>query len=119
MTTGSVRFDLEDCDVEENDVRAAGDGRVDRFDVLACGEVQGPRDGHGGSGIAAGGEGNPAKAKELFPGKPVTEVAVTHFHDDHAGAAKGFLEEGITLITTPCNVNYFKTVGNYNSTTTR
>jgi glyoxylase-like metal-dependent hydrolase (beta-lactamase superfamily II) len=60
-----------------------------------------------------------AKAKELFRGKPVTEVAVTHFHDDHAGAAKGFMDEGITLITTPGNINYFKKVGSYSSTATR
>jgi glyoxylase-like metal-dependent hydrolase (beta-lactamase superfamily II) len=60
-----------------------------------------------------------AKAKELFPGKPVTEVAVTHFHDDHAGAAKGFIEEGVTLLTTSGNLNYFKQVASYSSTATR
>ena len=56
------------------------------------------------------------KAKELFPGKPVTEVAVTHFHDDHAGAVKGFMDEGITLITTPGNMSYFNKVASYSST---
>lgn len=60
-----------------------------------------------------------AKARELFPDKPVKAVAVTHFHDDHAGAAKGFIDENITIITTAGNSKYFKRVGDSSSTAAR
>ena len=49
-----------------------------------------------------------AKAKELFPGKPVRYVAVTHHHDDHAGGARAYMAEGVTLVTTPGNRRYFE-----------
>ena len=48
------------------------------------------------------------KVKELAPGKPVRYVAATHHHSDHSGGARTFFAEGVTLVTTPGNVNYFQ-----------
>ncbi len=56
-----------------------------------------------------------AKAKDIFAGKPVKYAAVSHFHDDHAGGARGYMAEGITLVTTPGNRAFFERVKNRNS----
>lgn len=47
------------------------------------------------------------RVSEIFPGKPIRYVAVTHFHDDHAGGARGYMVAGVTLVTTPGNVKFF------------
>ncbi|HEX8847588.1 MAG TPA: MBL fold metallo-hydrolase [Pyrinomonadaceae bacterium] len=49
-----------------------------------------------------------AKIKETVPGKPIKYVVPTHFHDDHAGGVRTYLAEGVTLVTTPGNKNYFE-----------
>jgi glyoxylase-like metal-dependent hydrolase (beta-lactamase superfamily II) len=50
------------------------------------------------------------KIKETIPNKPIRYLAVTHFHSDHAGGARAFLAEGVTLLTTPGNKDYFETL---------
>jgi len=46
--------------------------------------------------------------REKAPGKPVRFVAVTHHHDDHSGGVRGYLAEGVTLVTTPGNAGFFR-----------
>ncbi|MEK6282096.1 MAG: MBL fold metallo-hydrolase [Acidobacteriota bacterium] len=50
------------------------------------------------------------KARELFPGKPVKYVVVTHHHDDHSGGLRNYFAEGVTIVTTPVNQRYFETM---------
>lgn len=40
---------------------------------------------------------------ELFPGKPIRFVAMTHHHGDHIGGMRSFIAEGATVITTAAN----------------
>ncbi len=40
---------------------------------------------------------------ELFPGKPIRYVAMTHHHGDHIGGMRSFIAEGATVITTAVN----------------
>jgi glyoxylase-like metal-dependent hydrolase (beta-lactamase superfamily II) len=48
------------------------------------------------------------KAKEMFPGKPVKYVVVTHFHDDHSGGLRPYVAEGAAVVTTPANQKFFE-----------
>jgi glyoxylase-like metal-dependent hydrolase (beta-lactamase superfamily II) len=43
------------------------------------------------------------RIKELFPGKPIRYVAMTHHHGDHIGGLRSFIAEGATVITTAAN----------------
>jgi glyoxylase-like metal-dependent hydrolase (beta-lactamase superfamily II) len=43
------------------------------------------------------------RIKELFPGKPIRYVAMTHHHGDHIGGMRSFVAEGATIITTAAN----------------
>ena len=43
------------------------------------------------------------RIKELFPGKPIRYVAMTHHHGDHIGGMRSFVAEGATVITTAAN----------------
>ena len=45
-----------------------------------------------------------AKARTLVPGKPVTEVIVSHHHFDHTGGLRAAVAEGLTVITQRNNV---------------
>ncbi|HEX8473108.1 MAG TPA: MBL fold metallo-hydrolase [Pyrinomonadaceae bacterium] len=49
-----------------------------------------------------------SKARELFPGKPVKYIVVTHHHDDHSGGLRSYIAEGVTVVTTPANQRYFE-----------
>jgi glyoxylase-like metal-dependent hydrolase (beta-lactamase superfamily II) len=40
---------------------------------------------------------------ELFPGKPIRYVAMTHHHGDHIGGMRSFIAEGATVVTTASN----------------
>lgn len=44
-----------------------------------------------------------ARIKELFPGKPIRHIAMTHHHGDHIGGLRSFIAEGATVVTTPGN----------------
>ncbi|HEY0078064.1 MAG TPA: MBL fold metallo-hydrolase [Pyrinomonadaceae bacterium] len=48
------------------------------------------------------------KAREMFPGKPLRYVVVTHHHDDHSGGVRSYVAEGVTVVTTPANRRYFE-----------
>ena len=43
------------------------------------------------------------RINELFPGKPIRYVAMTHHHGDHIGGMRSFIAEGATVITTAAN----------------
>ena len=48
------------------------------------------------------------KVREMFPNKPIRYVVVTHHHDDHSGGLRSYIAEGVTVVTTPANQNYFE-----------
>lgn len=49
------------------------------------------------------------KAREMFPNKPVRYVVITHHHDDHSGGMRSYVaQEGVRIVTTPANQNYFE-----------
>jgi glyoxylase-like metal-dependent hydrolase (beta-lactamase superfamily II) len=49
-----------------------------------------------------------AKARELRPGKPLTELVNTHHHFDHSGGVRAAVAEGLTVITHQANAAYFQ-----------
>jgi hypothetical protein len=48
-----------------------------------------------------------AKARTLVPGKPVTEVIVSHHHFDHTGGLRAAVAEGLSVITQRGNAAIF------------
>jgi glyoxylase-like metal-dependent hydrolase (beta-lactamase superfamily II) len=48
------------------------------------------------------------RIKETAPGKPVRYIAQMHHHSDHSGGLRTYFAEGVTLVTTPGNVGFFK-----------
>jgi glyoxylase-like metal-dependent hydrolase (beta-lactamase superfamily II) len=56
------------------------------------------------------------KAKEMFPGKPVKYVVVTHYHDDHSGGLRSYVAEGAAVVTTPANQPFFERMAASNFT---
>jgi glyoxylase-like metal-dependent hydrolase (beta-lactamase superfamily II) len=44
-----------------------------------------------------------ARIRELFPGKPIRYIVVTHHHGDHIGGLRSYIAEGATVITTAAN----------------
>ncbi len=49
-----------------------------------------------------------AKARELRPDKPLTELVNTHHHFDHSGGVRAAISEGLTVITHKDNAAYFQ-----------
>jgi glyoxylase-like metal-dependent hydrolase (beta-lactamase superfamily II) len=49
-----------------------------------------------------------AKARELVPGKPLTQVVNTHAHFDHSSGIRAAVAEGLTVITHKGNAPYYK-----------
>src|SRR5712691_8758734 len=50
-----------------------------------------------------------AKARELRPDKPLTEVINTHHHFDHSGGLRAAVSEGLTVYTRRGNVAFYQT----------
>lgn len=49
-----------------------------------------------------------AKLKEIIPGKPVKYLINSHFHFDHSGGLRTFVDEGATIVTHQLNEPYYK-----------
>ena len=49
-----------------------------------------------------------AKAKELVPGKPVTQLVLSHHHFDHTGGLRAAVAEGLTIVTHRVNEAWFR-----------
>jgi glyoxylase-like metal-dependent hydrolase (beta-lactamase superfamily II) len=48
-----------------------------------------------------------AKARELRPSKPLTQVVNTHHHFDHSAGIRAAVSEGLTIVTHQANAPYF------------
>jgi hypothetical protein len=48
------------------------------------------------------------KAKELVPGKPVTQLVLSHHHFDHSGGLRAAVAAGLTVITHRVNEAWFR-----------
>jgi glyoxylase-like metal-dependent hydrolase (beta-lactamase superfamily II) len=55
-------------------------------------------------------EGVLAEVKRLVPSKPVRYVVNTHLHFDHSGGLRGFVAEGITVLTHEKNKGYLERI---------
>ena len=49
-----------------------------------------------------------AKARELVPGKPLTQVVNTHAHFDHSSGIRAAVAEDLTVITHKGNAQYYR-----------
>jgi len=57
-----------------------------------------------------------ARAEELVPGKPVTQVVNTHHHFDHSGGIRTAAAEGLTVITQAKNEAFYRRMAEQPST---
>src|ERR1044072_4347074 len=56
------------------------------------------------------------KAREMFPGKPVKYVVVTHYHDDHSGGLRSYIANDVPVVPTPANRKFFERMAASNFT---
>ncbi len=49
-----------------------------------------------------------AKARELVPGKPLTQVVNSHHHFDHSGGIRAAVSEGLEVITHKANAGFYE-----------
>lgn len=49
-----------------------------------------------------------AKARELVPGKPLTQLVSSHFHFDHSAGLRAAVAEGLTVIAHQGNVAFYE-----------
>jgi glyoxylase-like metal-dependent hydrolase (beta-lactamase superfamily II) len=49
-----------------------------------------------------------AAARELRPGKPLTEVVVSHHHFDHSGGVRAAISEGLTVIAHSASTAFYQ-----------
>jgi glyoxylase-like metal-dependent hydrolase (beta-lactamase superfamily II) len=50
--------------------------------------------------------------RQEFPGRPIRAVAITHFHDDHAGGARAFAAAGAEIYAAEESSHFFTTALN-------
>jgi glyoxylase-like metal-dependent hydrolase (beta-lactamase superfamily II) len=51
-----------------------------------------------------------ARARELVPGKPLTQLVNSHHHFDHTGGVRAAIAEGLSVTTHQGNVGFFEEV---------
>jgi glyoxylase-like metal-dependent hydrolase (beta-lactamase superfamily II) len=49
-----------------------------------------------------------AKARQLVPGKPLTQLVSTHYHFDHSAGVRAAISEGLEVITLQSNVAFLQ-----------
>jgi glyoxylase-like metal-dependent hydrolase (beta-lactamase superfamily II) len=49
-----------------------------------------------------------AKARELVPGKPLTQLVTTHYHFDHSAGVRAAISEGLAIIALQSNVAFLE-----------
>jgi glyoxylase-like metal-dependent hydrolase (beta-lactamase superfamily II) len=61
-------------------------------------------------GSEANGKAIIAKAKSLVPGKPLTELIISHHHFDHTGGFRAAVAEGLTIIAATGNEDFLREI---------